>query len=108
MEFQNAVSHRDELIQQLTESLQQSLIHREDLQRQSEKFAADIIELKEKLSQTTDTVKNHKCHIEIENKEEVNSLSDVPSNIREFLEGKLKEVEDTYKKQIENYEVSLI
>lgn len=111
VEFQNALAHRDDLIQQLTESLQQSLIHREDLQRQGEKFANEIIVLQEKLSETTAIVKNHKCHNvseEDENKQ-LNSLSDVPSDLREFLEGyikkKLEEVEGVYKKTIEEYEV---
>lgn len=114
VEFQNAVAHRDDLIQQLTESLQQSLVHREDLQRQSEKFATEIIDLQQKLSETTEIVKNHKCHTEpevINETKELNSLSDVPSDLREFLEGyikkKLQEVEETYRKQIEEYEVGV-
>lgn len=112
VEFQNALAHRDDLIQQLTESLQQSLIHREDLQRQGEKFANEIIELQQKLTETTAIVKNHKCHNESETEnKELNSLSDVPSDLRVFLEGyikkKLEEVEEVYKKTIEEYEVSL-
>lgn len=123
VEFQNAVAHRDDLIQQLTESLQQSLINREDLQRQCEKFATEIIELQKKLTETTEIVKNHKCHIketettieiDSENGEhkQLNSLSDVPSDLREFLESyikkKLNDVEMVYKKQIEEYKVGFI
>lgn len=113
MEFQNAVAHRDDLIQQLTESLQQSVIHREELQRQSERFATEIIELQQKLVETTAIVNGHKCQIESEvpfsENKQLNSLSDVPSDLREFLEKyikkKLDEVEEIYRKQIEEYKV---
>lgn len=106
MEFQNAVEHRDDLIQQLTESLQQSLAHREELQRQSEKFAAEIIELQRRLVETSEIVKQHKCE---GLKSDFSSLSDVPSELRELFERyvkkKLEEMEENYKKQIEEYKV---
>lgn len=117
VEFQNAVSHRDDLIQQLTESLQQSLVHREELQKQGERFAAEIIELQSKLVETTEVIKEHKCaatyevtdNSESEKNTQLTSLSEVPSDLREFLENyikkKLEEVEVIYQRQIDDYKV---
>ncbi|GJQ85469.1 hypothetical protein Trydic_g23892 [Trypoxylus dichotomus] len=63
-EFQNAVVHRDNLIQQLTESLQQSILNREELQQQSENFAKEISLLQKQLSETSNVIKQHKCTME--------------------------------------------
>lgn len=107
-------AHREELIQQLTASLQQSLMNREELQQQCQRFANEITDLQQKLYETAEIIKNHKCHIsddESENKQ-LNSLSDVPSDLREFLEKyikqKLDDVEEIYRKQIEEYEVGCL
>lgn len=116
MEFQNAVSIRDDYIQQLTESLQQALVHRKDLQNQCEEYAKEIVELHQQLAGATGIVKNLKCHTDSEvisdnasENDQLNSLSDVPSNIREFLERYIKkkstEIEEDYQKEIEELKV---
>lgn len=127
VEFQNAVAHRDNLIQQLTESLQQSLVNREELQQQSENFAKQIVDLQNQLVETTNIIKMHKCSNKteenIENKEtkrdsetvlETNcSKSEIFTNfsqlnvpdetknlISSHLETKLSELRDSHKEEI--------
>lgn len=56
--------HRDNLIQQLTESLQQSILNREELQQQSENFAKEISLLQKQLSKTSNIIKQHQCTME--------------------------------------------
>lgn len=63
MEFQNALSHRDSVIQQLTEALQQSVINREQLQEQSEYFSREIVALQKQLSETTAIISQRKWDV---------------------------------------------
>lgn len=61
MEYQDAIAHKDTLIQHLTESLQQSLHNKEELQQQSENFAREISQLQKQLTETSNIIKRHKC-----------------------------------------------
>lgn len=49
------------MIQQLTESLQQSILNREELQQQSENFAREISLLQKQLTESSRVIKRHKC-----------------------------------------------
>lgn len=63
-DFQNALQHRDGLIQQLTESLQQTLANREELKLQSQHFAQEIASLQAQLAETAKAIRLHKCQPE--------------------------------------------
>ncbi|XP_025835932.1 centrosomal protein of 112 kDa-like [Agrilus planipennis] len=53
VDFQNALAYRDNIIQQLTESLQQSVNRKEELQRESQLFLQEINLLKQQLLDTS-------------------------------------------------------
>ncbi|KAK4873718.1 hypothetical protein RN001_013078 [Aquatica leii] len=53
VEYQSALSHRDTIIQQLTEALEQSVLNRKQLQDQSDFFSKEIANLQKQLSETS-------------------------------------------------------
>ncbi|KAF5306240.1 hypothetical protein FQA39_LY08938 [Lamprigera yunnana] len=61
VEYQNALSHRDTIIQQLTEALKQSVSNREHLQEQSDYFSKEIVILQKQLAETSTLLGQRKC-----------------------------------------------
>lgn len=56
-DFQTEITYRENLIEQLTESLQQSMQMREQLQAQSSKLTGEVMQLRKQLADTMDMVK---------------------------------------------------
>ncbi|KAI4457254.1 hypothetical protein MML48_8g00009887 [Holotrichia oblita] len=100
VEFQNAVVHRDNLIQQLTESLQQSILNREELQQQSENFAKEISLLQKQLSETSNIIKRHKCTME-------NVERSPARSVKQQFRKKSKEIEDDHSVPLDGSNLSL-
>ncbi|XP_049819038.1 centromere-associated protein E-like isoform X3 [Aethina tumida] len=69
LEYSNAIIVKNDLIQQLTESLDQSVVERKLLLSQIENFKDEIAQLQIQLQETTEMVKNHSCDIKTESKE---------------------------------------
>ncbi|XP_066145170.1 putative leucine-rich repeat-containing protein DDB_G0290503 isoform X5 [Euwallacea fornicatus] len=63
LEYNNAIIYKDDLIQQLSESLNQSVIERKELLAQVEDFKNQIAQLQQNLQETTQMVKDHDCSL---------------------------------------------
>lgn len=58
VEYHNAIIHKDEQIEKLTNSLQQSILNREEMKQH---FKTEISQLQEQLEKTSNLLKEHKC-----------------------------------------------
>lgn len=58
MEYHNAIVHKDEQIEKLTNSLQQSILNREEMKQH---FKNEVGQLQEQLEKTSNLLKEHKC-----------------------------------------------
>ncbi|RZC43306.1 myosin-9-like, partial [Asbolus verrucosus] len=58
VEYHNALAHKDEQIEKLTTSLQQSILNREEMKQH---FKNEIGQLQEQLETTSKLLKEHKC-----------------------------------------------
>ncbi|XP_023019917.2 pericentrin-like protein isoform X8 [Leptinotarsa decemlineata] len=61
LEYNNVIVYKNDLIQQLTESLDQSVTERKELLMQIDRFKDEIMELQKQLQDTTAMVKKHQC-----------------------------------------------
>lgn len=61
MEYNNEIIYKNDLIQKLSESLNQSIMERKDLLEQIDHFKEEITQLQEQLQETTKMVVDHKC-----------------------------------------------
>lgn len=52
LDIQGEITERDDLIEQLTESLQQSMTVRAQLQEHSEKLSSEVMQLRDQLTNT--------------------------------------------------------
>lgn len=75
MEYNSAIIYKNDLIQQLSESLDQSVTERRELLNQVDIFKEEISQLQKQLQETTRMVNDHKCIKET--KEETDSTSKV-------------------------------
>ncbi|XP_063915449.1 pericentrin isoform X3 [Zophobas morio] len=58
VEYHNAIVHKDEQIEKLTNSLQQSILNREEMKQH---FKNEVGQLQEQLEKTSNLLKEHKC-----------------------------------------------
>jgi hypothetical protein len=58
VEYHNAIVHKDEQIEKLTGSLQQSILNREEMKQH---FKNEILQLQEQLEKTSNLLKEHNC-----------------------------------------------
>ncbi|KAJ3623780.1 hypothetical protein MTP99_017443 [Tenebrio molitor] len=58
VEYHNAIVHKDEQIEKLTGSLQQSILNREEMKQH---FKNEIVQLQEQLEKTSNLLKEHNC-----------------------------------------------
>lgn len=58
VEYHSAISHKDEQIEKLTASLQQSILQREEIKQH---FKNEINQLRQQLSETSNLLQEHKC-----------------------------------------------
>ncbi|XP_030751546.1 interaptin-like [Sitophilus oryzae] len=61
LEYNSAIIYKNDLIQQLSESLDQSVTERKELLNQVESFKEEIAQLQSKLHETAIMVKEHQC-----------------------------------------------
>lgn len=61
MEYNSAIIYKNDLIKQLSESLDQSVNERKELLQQVDVFKEEISQLQEQLQETTRMVNEHKC-----------------------------------------------
>lgn len=61
LEYNTEIIYKNELIQKLSESLNQSVMERKDLLEQIDHFKEQVTQLQEQLQKTTKMVVNHKC-----------------------------------------------
>lgn len=61
MEFNSEIIYKNDLIQKLSDSLNQSVIERKDLLEQIDQFKEEVTQLQEQLQQTTKMVVEHEC-----------------------------------------------
>lgn len=61
LEYNTEIIYKNELIQKLSESLNQSVMERKDLLEQIDNFKEEVTKLQEQLQETTKMVVNHKC-----------------------------------------------
>jgi hypothetical protein len=59
LEFQEAVKHREEIISQLSSSLQQAIATRDALQVQGDHLAQEVAVLRNQLKATTELIEGH-------------------------------------------------
>ncbi|KAJ8981747.1 hypothetical protein NQ317_004927 [Molorchus minor] len=81
LEYNDAIIYKNDLIQQLSESLDQSIGERKELLKQVDCFKDEIDLLQKQLQETAKMVNEHKCLEKIENKEK-----DVPVGPKETEE----------------------
>lgn len=61
MEYNSAIIYKNDLIKQLSESLDQSVNERKELLQQVDVFKEEISQLQKQLQDTTKMVNDHKC-----------------------------------------------
>lgn len=61
MEYNNEIIYKNDLIQKLSESLNQSVMERKDLLEQIDHFKEEVTQLQEQLQETTKMVVSHEC-----------------------------------------------
>lgn len=61
LEYNTEIIYKNELIQKLSESLNQSVMERKDLLEQIDNFKEEVTKLQEQLQETTKMVVNHEC-----------------------------------------------
>lgn len=61
MEYNSAILYKNDLIQQLSESLDQSVTERQQLLIQLDNFKEQVAQLQQKVIETSKMVEEHKC-----------------------------------------------
>lgn len=126
-DFQGEITERDQLIDKLTESLQQSMLVREQLQSQGERLTSEVVQLRKQLNETMDLIK--KPHWMRENESSGQRISEISIDLvsetdeeseknltdadvrstrnsreRQFNEFYDQQIDPTFSKQIEQFQ----
>ncbi|KAJ8933982.1 hypothetical protein NQ314_013662 [Rhamnusium bicolor] len=91
MEYNGAVIYKNDLIQQLSESLDQSVSERKELLKQVDYFKDEIAQLQMQLQETTKMVNEHKCSTKNRGADNVPTDSHVQELEKDVSEEKTEE-----------------